>query len=112
MKLWLGKNPSFSAEFITDNMKRELVDYYHEHCDTMTHEDVAKHFGLKWQRKPTLLKKQLQRSLLKQPSENSIEGRWDRSYLHRGYKYAATVFRRYRGVGLIRTFFFLRKSFE
>ena len=75
MKLWLGKKPSFSAEFITDSMKRELVEYYNENCDTMSHEDVSKHFGLKWQRKPTLLKKQLQRSLLKQPSETSIEGK-------------------------------------
>ena len=41
MKLWLGKNPVFSAEFITDNMKRELVDYYNENQETMTHEDVA-----------------------------------------------------------------------
>ena len=66
MKLWLGKNAVFSAEFITDNMKRELVDYYNENQETMTHEDVAKHFGIKWQPKPTLLKKQLQRSLVKQ----------------------------------------------
>ena len=73
MKLWLGKNPVFSAEFITDNMKRELVDYYNTNQETMSHEDVAKHFGVKWQRKPTLLKKQLQRSLVKQSSEETID---------------------------------------
>ena len=64
MKAWLGENPAFSTEFCTDNMKKELVDFYNQNCDSMSHDDVAKHFSEKWQRKSTLLKKQLQRSLV------------------------------------------------
>ena len=58
IKDWLGSRPSFSTQFCTDTMRGELVDYFKN--NDLSQDDVCKLFGQKWQRRPALLKKQLQ----------------------------------------------------
>ena len=53
---WIGMDYTFSTEYCTAKMTREMLDYYLVNRQEMTENDVCQYFGKKWERHRSRLK--------------------------------------------------------